>query len=208
MLFHRFWRYCHEQQRRMFLLTSLAQQFENLQLKDNPQKMSPNQSPGDLFERSLSQSCFERSSEACEVSLMCSPDISYEEEWILTPQSKTNLSSLSGFIRSVSGRDVSPARGQLHLPVGEISPSTRYYKKKSKQVCKIVLDCMATCQSQALFELMTDEIAPDESIPKLVGSDVVQKLITLYEESNSWITKQEFCQYFFRIIPKLNQRKW
>ena len=77
-------------------LTSPAQQFENMELKGNSQQMSPNQLPDDLFEWSLSQSCLQSSSEVCEDLMVCSPDISYEEEWMPTPQNKTKLSSING----------------------------------------------------------------------------------------------------------------
>ena len=54
---------------------------------------------------------------------------------------------------------------------------------------------------------MTDEIAPDESILKPAGSDVVQKLITVYEESNPWITKQEILSIFVQDYSK-GLTKW
>ena len=143
--------------------------------------------------------------EAMEVSACYSPDISgdHDEEWIPTPQIKTSLSSLNGFIRSISERDVSPVRGQLHLPVSKVSSITsRYYKRKSQEICRAVLDCIAPGQSQALFELMTSEKVQDIGIPKPIEGSLVQRLIILYEETNSWITKQEILSIFVQDYSK------
>lgn len=110
--------------------------------------------------------------------------------------------SLNGFIGRVRGRDVSPVRSQLHLPVSEISPSTsRYYKRKSLQVCNTVLECIAPGQSQALFQLMARDEIQNVCVPRPVG-DVVKRLVSLYEESNSWFTKQEILSLFVQDYSK------
>ena len=142
--------------------------------------------------------------EAGEVSACYSPDISsdHDEEWIPTPQIRTNLSSLNGFI-SISEHDVSPVRGQLQLPVSKVSSSTsRYYKRKLQEICRAVLDCIAPGQSQALFELMTSEKVQDIGILKPIEGSLVQRLIILYEESNSWITKQAILSIFVQDYSK------
>ena len=100
-----------------------------------------------------------------------------------TPQIKANLSSLNTFISRVRGRDVSPVRGQLHIPVSDVAHSTsRYYKRKSRQVCEVSLDCIAPGQSQALFQLLTRDIITDVSVPRIADQNILQKLLILYEE--------------------------
>ena len=134
--------------------------------------------------------------------MMCSPNTpAGEQEWMATPLIKTNLVSLNGFIRRIRGREVSPVRSQVLLPLSNISPSTsRYYKRKSMQLCETVLDCIAPGQFKALFQLMTGD--SNVCIPRPVGGDVVQRLISLYEESNSWFMKQEMLSIFVQDYSK------
>ena len=47
----------------------------------------------------------------------------------------------------------------------------------------------------------------DESIPTSIECDLVQKLIALYEESNSWITKQEVLSIFVQDYSKSELRE-
>ena len=172
---------------------------------DAHQLTTPVQLPDDPFQTNLTQSVEDE--EEWEGSVTYSPNVSHDdEEWMATPQIKTKLSSLNEFVRRVSGRNVSPVRSQLHKPVSEISPSTcRYYKRKSQQVCKTALECIAPGQSQVLLELMTEGL--EESIPTPTESDLVQKLIALYEESNSWITKQEVLSIFVQDYSKSELRE-
>lgn len=115
-----------------------------------------------------------------------------------TPEVKANLSSLNTFITRVTAREVSPVRGQLHSPLSDVANSTsRYYKRKSQQVCEAVLDCIAPGQSQALFQLMTsDKISYINRSSSLNEQKILQKLLILYDESNSWFTKQEILSIF------------
>ena len=135
---------------------------------------------------------------------MCSPGTpASEQEWMPTPQIKTNLLSLNQLIRRVRGREISPVRSQLQLPVSEISPSTsRYYKRKSRQVCDAVLECIAPGQSQALFQLMSCDEFQNVSTPKPVGREIVTRLVSLYEETTSWLTKQEILSIFVQDYSK------
>ena len=94
-------------------------------------------------------------------------------------------------------------RGQLHIPVSDVAHSTsRYYKRKSRQVCEVVLDYIAPGQSQALFQLLTRDIITDVSVPSIADQNILQKLLILYEESNSWFTKQEILSIFVEDFPK------
>lgn len=134
---------------------------------------------------------------------VCSTDTPGKQEWMPTPQVKANLLSLNGFIGRVRGRDVSPVRSQLQLPISEISPRTsRYYKRKSRQVCDTVLECIAPGQSQALFQLMARDEAQNVDIPRPVGGGIVKRLVSLYEESNSWLIKQEVLSIFVQDYSK------
>ena len=94
-----------------------------------------------------------------------------------TPQIKANLSSLNTFISRVRGRDVSPVRGQLHIAVSDVAHSTsRYYKRKPRQVCEVVLDCIEPGLYQALFQLFTRDIITDVSVPSIDDQNILQKL--------------------------------
>lgn len=85
---------------------------------------------------------------------LLSLDISNEQEYFPTPLKGHHLASLNTFIKSVSGRDVSPIRAQLHSPIEDISQSTaRYFRRKSLQSCMTALECIAPGQSSGLLEL-------------------------------------------------------
>lgn len=155
-----------------------------------------------LWNTSLTES-FEALELEPEQDSICSLDTPGGQEWMPTPRIKGNLSSLNTFITRVRGRDVSPVRGQLHIPVSDVAPSTsRYYKRKSRQACEVVLDCIAPGQSQALFQLMTSDKIPDDCVSSLTGQNILQKLLILYEESNSWFTKQEILSIFVQDYSK------
>ena len=138
-----------------------------------------------LWNASLTESFEDLGSEPEQYSI-CSLDTTGGQQWMPTPQIKANLSSLNTFISRVCGRDVSPVRRQLHIPVSDVARSTsRYYKRKSRQVCEVILDCIAPGQSQALFQLLTRDIITDVSVPSIADQNILQKLLILYEESNS-----------------------
>lgn len=124
------------------------------------------------------------------------PDIDY----IPTPKSNRNLSTLNVFVKDVRGRSISPVRSQCNLPVSEMASSTlRYYKKKTSQVCEAVMHCIAPGQTTALFELLKDD--KDRYLHDEDGA-MVEKLISLYEETQSAATKTEILSLFAKDYTK------
>ncbi|XP_074619602.1 uncharacterized protein LOC141878528 [Acropora palmata] len=177
--------------------------YEEIPRHENTSLGTTKPTDGDaLWNASLTESFEDLESEP-EQDSICSLDTTGGQEWMPTPQIKANLSSLNTFISRVRGRDVSPVRGQLHIPVSDVAHSTsRYYKRKSRQVCEVVLDCIVPGQSQALFQLLTRDIITDVSVPSIADQNILQKLLILYEESNSWFTKQEILSIFVEDFPK------
>ncbi len=118
-----------------------------------------------------------------------------------TPTVKSNLAHLNEFLERVSHRDVSPVRAQCHLSICNLAkPTARYYKRKSLESCKVVLECIAPGQSDALFQLMNS----GETVVKKSPSEgeLVKRLITLYEESTSSATKKEILSLFVNDYSK------
>ena len=70
--------------------------------------------------------------------------------------------------------------------MSDVAHSTsQYYKRKSRQVCEVVLDCIAPGQSQALFQLLTRDIITDVSVPSIADQNILQKLL-VYQAGNSF----------------------
>ena len=104
-------------------------------------------------------------------------------------------------IRSVHGRDVSPIRAQLRSQIRDASQSTaRYYKRKSLQTCIATLECIAPGQSNELFEIISsDKFERNTVAPE---NEVVQKLVTLYQDTSSRITRLEILSIFSQDYSK------
>lgn len=129
-----------------------------------------------------------------------SDDSLADKDYIPTPKLNKNLIALNDFLKDVQGRDVSPVRSQSHVPIEEMAPSTiRYYKKKSSQVCEAALHCIAPGQSSALLELIKRE---SEHVTQQNDSELVKRLISLYEESDSWATQREVLSLFAHDYTK------
>ncbi|CAB4012091.1 Transposon Tf2-6 poly [Paramuricea clavata] len=111
-------------------------------------------------------------------------------EYFPTPQKGHQLVSINNLIRIVHGRDVSPIRAQLRSPIRDVSQSTdRYYKRKSLQTCIATLEYIAPGQSNELFEIVSsDKFERNTVAPE---NEVVQKLVTLYQDSSSRTTRLE-----------------
>ena len=97
-----------------------------------------------LWNATLTESFEDLESEP-EQDSICSLDTTGGQEWMPTPQIKANLSSLNTIISRVRSLDVSPVRDVAHS-------TSRYYKRKSRQVCEVVLDCIAPGQSLSTFD--------------------------------------------------------
>ncbi|CAB3977065.1 Hypothetical predicted protein [Paramuricea clavata] len=126
---------------------------------------------------------------------LASPDNIDDKDWISTPQVSRNLAALNDFLKVVHGRDVSPLRSQCNLSVSDMAGSTiRYYKRKALESCEAVMHCIAPGQSNALLALIKrDDTSP---IPSSKDSELIKRLIMLYEESDSWSTKREILSLF------------
>lgn len=103
------------------------------------------------------------------------------------------------------GRDLSPVRSQCNLSVNDMAGSTlRYYKKEALQSCEAVLHCIAPNQSNELFELIKK--GEKDDAPQISNStdnkSVVNRLVTLYEETTSWSTKREILSLFVHDYTK------
>ena len=128
-------------------------------------------------------------------------DSTSDAEYFPTPQKGHHLASINNLIGSVKGRDVSPIRAQLHSPIKDVSPSTaRYYKKKSLQTCMAALECIAPGQSNELFELISNHKGEQNTVP--IENEIVQKLITLYQDTSSRITRLEILSIFAQDYSK------
>lgn len=135
-------------------------------------------------------------------SYLASPDNIDDKDWTSTPKVSKNLSTLNTFLRAVHGRDVSPLRSQCSLSVSDMAGSTvRYYKRKALESCEAVLQCIAPGQSNALLDL----IKKDDTQPPLSSShdsELVNRLVILFEESSSWSTKREILSLFVQDYTK------
>lgn len=132
---------------------------------------------------------------------LCSPNTTCEEEYVPTPWiMKHSLASVNNVIKTVNGRDVSPVRAQLHSQIDDVSQSTlRYYKRKSLQSCMATLECIAPGQSKAMFELICKHDKDEHESPQ---DELIQKLITLYQDATSRSTRLEILSIFVQDYSK------
>jgi hypothetical protein len=122
-------------------------------------------------------------------------------EYFPTPEKGHQLVSINNLIKSIHGRDVSPIRAQLHSPIKDVSQSTtRYYKRKSIQTCMTALECIAPGQSSELFQLISNDKGENTAVPH--ENEIVQKLVTLYQETNSRTTRLEILSIFAQDYTK------
>ncbi|CAB3989977.1 Hypothetical predicted protein, partial [Paramuricea clavata] len=122
-------------------------------------------------------------------------------EYFPTPQKGHQLVSINNLIRSVHGRDVSLIRAQLRSPIRDVSQSTaRYYKRKSLQTCIATLECIAPGQSNEIFEIIfSDKCERSIVAPE---NEVVQNLVTLYQDTSSRTTRLEILSIFSQDYSK------
>ena len=87
------------------------------------------------------------------------------------------------------------------MSINDMAPSTtRYYKRKALETCEAVMHCIAPGQSDALLALVKgDDTSP---IPSSKDSELINRLIMLYEESDSWSTKREILSLFAQDYTK------
>ena len=117
-------------------------------------------------------------------------------EWQPTPQTQHKLHYLNNFLRNSGDGRVSPIRSQLCTDALKVSSSaSRYYKRKAVQAVETVLEAISPEQSTWLFQRVVEkynsgiEGKPSDSL-------LVTRLIKLYEEANSWYTRQQILSIF------------
>ncbi|KAK3729188.1 hypothetical protein QZH41_008862 [Actinostola sp. cb2023] len=124
------------------------------------------------------------------------------QEWQPTSKIQDRLLFLNSFLRRTAG-NISPIRSQLNTDVTEISTSTtRYYKRKATQAVETVLDAIAPANSTWLFQHVADKFKTTCGTDLLEGS-LISKLIRLYEEADSWYTRQQILSIFVGDYSKI-----
>ncbi len=133
------------------------------------------------------------------------------QEWCATPCVKAPLRKLNDFIISVStaSSKVKPAVRQLSIPWTQAASSTqRYYKKKGVEVVNMVLECLAPGQGAVLEEELKkkdDKVKP--AGVSNIESNELSRLITLYEEADSWFLKRQVLSVFVNDYTKARLRQ-
>ena len=123
-------------------------------------------------------------------------------EWQPTPQVQHRLQYLNNFLQNSANGGVSPVRSQLCTDVSNLSPSSsRYYKRKAVQAVETVLEAIAPEQSTWLFCRVVEKYSrgTDRNMP---DNQPLARLVKLYEEANSWYTRQQILSIFVCDYPK------
>jgi len=142
------------------------------------------------------------------------PAVDVSTDWQPTPMPQDKLFHLNNFLARTDGR-ISPIRSQLNTEVTQLSPtSTRYYKRKAIQSVDVVLDAIAPGNSNWLLNQISNKARTNTET--LVEADtLLSKLTSLYEETESWYTRQQILSIFvddfsktelLKMIPGLT--KW
>ena len=124
------------------------------------------------------------------------PEVETSLEWQPTPQVQHRLHFLNNFLRNSADGRVSPIRSQLCTDVLNLSSSSsRYCKRKAVQAVETVLEAIAPQQSTWLFNRVVERYSSgrDGNRP---DNQLLGRLINLYEEANSWYTRQQILSIF------------
>ena len=156
---------------------------------------------GQCYASLQSQEGEETSSQGSSNELTCTQYSEYTLEdplnyslWLPTPVPK--LTKLNDFLHQCSEGRLSPVRSQMQVPLTECADSTsRYYKRKAKQVVHLVLDCIAPGQADELQQHLSKE----EEKPT---SDMQSLLVKIYEEAESSYTKKQILSIFVNMYTK------
>ena len=113
-------------------------------------------------------------------------------EWQPPPLVKYQLRYLNSYLmKSTDGR-MSPVRSQCKSDVMTISSSSqRYYREKASQAVDTVLNAIAPRNSSWLLQKTFEKYHSGQAVPVTSEEDIlVNRLVTLYNEANSWYTQQ------------------
>lgn len=117
-------------------------------------------------------------------------------EWVPTPQVQHKLHSLNNFLRNAADGEVSPIRSQLCTDASRLSSSSsRYYRRKAVQAVETVLEAIAPEQSSWLFQRVTEKYLIGRG-GNMSGKLFLARLIKLYEDTDSWYTRQQILMIF------------
>lgn len=117
-------------------------------------------------------------------------------EWVPTPQVQHKLHSLNNFHRNAADGEVSPIRSQLCTDASRLSSSSsRYYRRKAVQAVETVLEAIAPEQSSWLFQRVTEKYLIGRG-GNMSEKRFLARLIKLYEDTDSWYTRQQILMIF------------
>ena len=106
------------------------------------------------------------------------------------------LHFLNNFLRNSADGRVSPIRSQLCTDVLNLSSSSsRYYKRKAVQAVETVLEAIAPQQSTWFFNRFVERYSSERDGNR-PDNQLLGRLIKLYEEANSWYTRQQILSIF------------
>ena len=119
-------------------------------------------------------------------------------EWQLTPRVKHQLRYLNSYLmKSTDGR-ISPVRSQCKSDVMTISSSSqRYCRRKASQAVDTVLNAISPGNSWWLLQKTFEKYHIGRAVSVTSEEDIlVNRLVTLYNEANSWYTQQKNLSLF------------
>ena len=127
-----------------------------------------------------------------------SAEVETSREWEPTPRVEHQLQHLNSFLlKSTDGR-ISPVRSQCKSDFMTVSSSTqRYYRKKAHQAVETVLGAIAPGNSSWLLQQVFTKHHSGRPVSAASEEEsLVSRLVTLYNEANSWYTQQQILSLF------------
>ena len=119
-------------------------------------------------------------------------------EWQPTPQVRHQLWYLNSYLmKSTDGR-IGPVRSQCKSDVMTISSSSqRYCRRKASQAVDTVLNAISPGNSWWLLQKTFEKYHIGRAVSVTSEEDIlVNRLVTLYNEANSWYTQQKNLSLF------------
>ncbi|KAK6181913.1 hypothetical protein SNE40_009691 [Patella caerulea] len=123
--------------------------------------------------------------------------VNLDKSWAPTPVIPPRRISLLNDFLNKAGHE--PMKGQLQIPLENAAPSTvRYYKRKTKEVKSLTLNIIAPNQEDQLMQLI--QAGSKETGVK--EKDILQKLVSCYNEAPNWYTKRQILSIFVKDHSK------